>query len=232
MRHINLQTEAFNSRQALALTEISQRQLVYWDEQGIVRPSLNPASGRGSRRLYSYLDLLALKTVCQLKSEGLSLQKIRRCVAYLRRHKPNVSQPLSFFELIVCGDTVVIAEDEQQYLDVLKRPGQTAIKHVVDVAMLNRQLEEAVLRLSAKRIEEVAIGDFAYQVEIEPDDEEGGYVASVAGLPGCITEGDTLEETLENAKDAIVGWLDAREQLRREGVDVPISVRKWKQKTA
>jgi predicted RNase H-like HicB family nuclease len=38
--------------------------------------------------------------------------------------------------------------------------------------------------------------------------EEGGYWAEVPALPGCITEGDTMEEVMTNLKDAIEGWLD------------------------
>ncbi len=38
--------------------------------------------------------------------------------------------------------------------------------------------------------------------------EEGGYWAEVPALPGCITEGDTMEEVMSNLKDAIEGWLD------------------------
>ncbi|MBW4542966.1 MAG: type II toxin-antitoxin system HicB family antitoxin [Symplocastrum torsivum CPER-KK1] len=38
--------------------------------------------------------------------------------------------------------------------------------------------------------------------------EEGGYWAEVPALPGCITEGDTMEEVVANLKDAIEGWLD------------------------
>ncbi|NJR19744.1 MAG: type II toxin-antitoxin system HicB family antitoxin [Calothrix sp. CSU_2_0] len=38
--------------------------------------------------------------------------------------------------------------------------------------------------------------------------EEGGYWAEVPALPGCITEGDTMEEVLTNLKDAIEGWLE------------------------
>jgi predicted RNase H-like HicB family nuclease len=36
---------------------------------------------------------------------------------------------------------------------------------------------------------------------------EGGYWAEVPALPGCITEGDTMEEVMANLKDAIEGWL-------------------------
>lgn len=38
--------------------------------------------------------------------------------------------------------------------------------------------------------------------------EEGGFWAEVPVLPGCITEGDTMEEILTNLKDAIQGWLE------------------------
>jgi len=38
--------------------------------------------------------------------------------------------------------------------------------------------------------------------------EEGGYWAEVPALPGCITEGDTMEEVVANLKDAIAGWLE------------------------
>ena len=37
---------------------------------------------------------------------------------------------------------------------------------------------------------------------------EGGYWAEVPALPGCVTEGDTMEEVVANLKDAIEGWLD------------------------
>lgn len=37
--------------------------------------------------------------------------------------------------------------------------------------------------------------------------EEAGYWAEVPALPGCITEGDTIEEVTANLKDAIEGWL-------------------------
>ncbi|EAW36662.1 type II toxin-antitoxin system HicB family antitoxin [Lyngbya sp. PCC 8106] len=38
--------------------------------------------------------------------------------------------------------------------------------------------------------------------------EEGGYWAEVPALPGCITEGDTMEEVLTNLQDGIEGWLE------------------------
>ena len=38
--------------------------------------------------------------------------------------------------------------------------------------------------------------------------EEGGYWAEVPALPGCVTEGDNLEELKSNLREVIVGWLE------------------------
>ncbi|MGB0564473.1 MAG: type II toxin-antitoxin system HicB family antitoxin [Spirulinaceae cyanobacterium] len=44
--------------------------------------------------------------------------------------------------------------------------------------------------------------------------EEGGYWAEVPALPGCITEGETLEEVKQNLQDAITGWLAVANSLK------------------
>ncbi len=58
-----------------------------------------------------------------------------------------------------------------------------------------------------------------YTVLLIPDPEEGGYTVRVPVLPGCITEGDTLAEALENAKEAITVYLEA---LEARGDPIPI----------
>jgi predicted RNase H-like HicB family nuclease len=44
--------------------------------------------------------------------------------------------------------------------------------------------------------------------------EEGGYWAEVPALPGCITEGDNLDEVMRNLQDAIEGWLLVANRLK------------------
>ncbi len=43
--------------------------------------------------------------------------------------------------------------------------------------------------------------------------EEGGYWAEVPALPGCITEGDSMDEVLANLQDAIQGWLEVANEI-------------------
>lgn len=55
-----------------------------------------------------------------------------------------------------------------------------------------------------------------YKMEIVPDKEEGGFTASFPDLPGCITIGDTIEETIQNIIDAKKAWLES--ELETGGV--------------
>lgn len=59
-----------------------------------------------------------------------------------------------------------------------------------------------------------------YAVVLEPDLEEGGYTVIVPALPGVVTEGDTLDEALSNARDAIRLCL---EDLVAQGEEIPES---------
>ncbi len=47
------------------------------------------------------------------------------------------------------------------------------------------------------------------KVVIEEDEEVGGYVVSCPSLPGCFSQGDTIDEALENIKEAIQACLDS-----------------------
>ncbi|GAB4130592.1 type II toxin-antitoxin system HicB family antitoxin [Thermopirellula anaerolimosa] len=60
-----------------------------------------------------------------------------------------------------------------------------------------------------------------YRVLIEQD-EDGVFVAEVPALPGCISQGKTRSEAIENIKEAIAGYLESLE-ARREPVPPSIS---------
>jgi antitoxin HicB len=75
--------------------------------------------------------------------------------------------------------------------------------------------------------------EVTYTVHIEPA-EEGGYVAFFPALPGCHTQGETLEEVIAMAKDVLVGYLECLQAhedpipvekpiSRRVGIELPLS---------
>jgi antitoxin HicB len=63
--------------------------------------------------------------------------------------------------------------------------------------------------------------EFTYTVHIEPA-EEGGYWAYFPALPGCFTQGETLEEVIAMAKEALGGFLEC---LQAHGDPVPVEKR-------
>jgi predicted RNase H-like HicB family nuclease len=56
------------------------------------------------------------------------------------------------------------------------------------------------------------------QVVLYPDLEDGGWVVEVPSLPGCVSEGDTREQAIENVRDAIEEWISAARQV---GMAIP-----------
>ena len=69
---------------ACSAAGITYRQLDYWARTALVEPSIRPASGSGTQRLYGFRDILVLKIVKRLLDAGVSLQNIRTAVDHLR----------------------------------------------------------------------------------------------------------------------------------------------------
>ena len=59
---------------------------------------------------------------------------------------------------------------------------------------------------------------YEYTVLLDPDEEEGGYTVTVPALPGIVTQGETVEEALEMARDAIALYI---EDLIADGEPIP-----------
>ncbi|RKS77890.1 MerR-like DNA binding protein [Motilibacter peucedani] len=79
-----LEGVGFRGPTACAAAGITYRQLDYWARTGLVEPTVRPASGSGTQRLYSFTDILLLKIVKRLLDTGVSLQNIRTAVTHLR----------------------------------------------------------------------------------------------------------------------------------------------------
>jgi len=59
--------------------------------------------------------------------------------------------------------------------------------------------------------------EVTYTLHIEPA-EEGGYIGYFPAVPGCHTQGESFEEIIEMAKDALAGYLEC---LQEDGVHFP-----------
>ena len=201
----------FDSKTAMRLTGVTRTQLAYWDKGGIVRPSM-PAAGRGSRRLYTFRDLVQLRVASRLKERGLSLPRLRKALVYLRRRFPDVEAPLAEVTFLTDGETVfVLDRDPQALLDALKKQFLFSIPF----GLLLEELKGQVKQLASRREQTVKVRGKDYEVLLTPDLEEGGYSVRCPTLPAN-SQGETEQEAIDNIIDAIEACRDAQEEIAKE----------------
>ncbi len=150
---------------ACAAAGITYRQLDYWARTGLVEPSIRPASGSGSQRLYSFRDILVLKVVKRLLDTGVSLQNIRTAVGHLRGHGVD---DLAQITLMSDGASVYECTSADEVIDLLQG-GQGVFG--IAVGRVWREVEGSLAELPSERPE---------------DSEQGGEL-------GALSHGDELE---------------------------------------
>lgn len=197
---------AFNTKTVIRITGLTQRQIDYWDRTHFIKPSVNEASGYGTARLYSFSDLVQLKVARMLIDKGVSLQKIRKSITYLKKNFPDVEKPLAEMRFITDGETLfVLTDNKKKILDTLSK-GQMVF--ALAIGELIEELTGEVRKLDQEKKYKVSIKGKAYEVVMHPDLEEGGFWVDCPSLPGCASQGDTVEEALEMIKDSIKGHLE------------------------
>ena len=139
--------DAYNSKLASRIVGVSLRQIQYWDEQGFIRPSVKLAEGRGTKRLYSFHDLVCLRVVKDLTERGLSLQKIRLCLGALRDPAAVTSDGSASLKYLTDGERLfMITSDREKILGAME--GHFVLS--LGIGSLVRELTGAVAQLAGK----------------------------------------------------------------------------------
>ena len=136
--------EGFSGTQAAKVVGITYRQLDYWARTDLIRPSLTDASGSGSRRRYSYKDLLELRVIKTLLDAGIKLESVRDVFEYMREH---VDSDIASAHLVINGNSVMLAEGNE-LIDVLRK-GQ-GVLNVLPLANVKTEIDEAVIALTRR----------------------------------------------------------------------------------
>ena len=135
--------DGFSAPQVAQLAGITYDSLDYWVTHGVLSSSLQAASGKGTRRRFSFRDVVAAKLAKELRDGGASLQAIRAAVEYVRREH-QIDDPLAETRLIVSGDDVMMVHDDQSMISALRQQGQGAFRWVIDVDKIVADLQEAI----------------------------------------------------------------------------------------
>ena len=100
--------ELFRAGDAVEIVRISRRQLQYWAQTDLIRPSAMTPGGHGR---YTFEDLVALKAAKRLIDAGISVQRVRKSIRALTKLLPSVERPLSQLVLVATGDVVLAFKD-------------------------------------------------------------------------------------------------------------------------
>ena len=136
-------TAGYRGAVAARAAGISYRQLDYWARTELVQPTVRPASGSGTQRLYGFRDILVLKLVKRLLDTGISLQQIRTAVDQLR--EAGVSD-LAQTTLMSDGASVYLCTSDDEVIDLVSR-GQGVFG--IAVGKVLREVENSLVELDS-----------------------------------------------------------------------------------
>src|SRR5271163_2762581 len=138
------ESNGFHGPQVCALVGISYRQLDYWARTGLLRPSLAEARGSGTKRVYSYQDVLELKVIKELLDSGVSLQSARRAVDCLR---DELGTDLASANLVLTSTNSVLARSNGEVVDLLA--GGQGVFNIVPLSGVVGELDAGIVRIAS-----------------------------------------------------------------------------------
>ena len=119
----NVIKKTYSSKEVCKIIGITYKQLDYYDRTDFIKPSITRADGYGTRRMYSFNDLMKLKVIKKLIEAGISLQKLRKTKKYLddyNSQNENSGDGFLKLTLISDGNTVYACNSDKEIIDTLK----------------------------------------------------------------------------------------------------------------
>jgi DNA-binding transcriptional MerR regulator len=126
-----------------------------------VRPSLSDAKGSGTRRQYSYLDLVQLKLIKRLLDAGIKLESVRAVFEELRAH---VGEEISSANLVIDGATAMLVLDDGALLDLVHK-GQ-GVLNVVSLGAVQKEVDASIRDLRPAGAAPVAADEAIHGVPV------------------------------------------------------------------
>jgi DNA-binding transcriptional MerR regulator len=136
--------DGFSGKKAADIVGISYRQLDYWARTDLIRPSMADARGSGSRRRYTYRDLLELKLVKTLLDNGIKLESIREAFLYLREH---LGEDVSATKLVIAGNSAILVRENDELVDVVNRYQGQGVLNLLALDGVKQQVDSAIVEL-------------------------------------------------------------------------------------
>ncbi len=137
----------YSAKQTAEIVGITYRQLDHWTRTKLVTPSLAAAVGSGSRRQYSYTELLELKVIKALLDSGARLEGIRQVFEFMRGE---LGAEIVTANLVISGSDLVWVKSPDEIVELLKTPGQGVLQ-VLPIGSIKEDLEADVIEFRAQQ---------------------------------------------------------------------------------
>src|SRR5437867_2650028 len=119
---MRLEGRRFTAAQVVRITHVPYETLNYWARIGLVKPSVLAARGSGSRRVYDFQDLVAIRVALKLRRAGIFGKAMVRILEVLRQ--AGFDSPAGVaIEITPAGDVVVTPSGAESF-SARQRPGQ------------------------------------------------------------------------------------------------------------
>lgn len=140
---------AFTLEHASRVTRIPESRIRYWDDTGIIRPSLaREKHGGAYSRIYSFNDLVGLRTIAELRDRfGVSLQSLRAVAERLQRHSNTPWTDLRFY---VSGRHLFFRDPETELMLSALQPGQIALVESLNLVSVALDTQKRANRLTQR----------------------------------------------------------------------------------
>lgn len=135
----------YSGTQTAKIVGITYRQLDYWARTDLIRPSLAEAAGSGSRRQYSYHDLLELRMIKSLLDAGLKLESVRDVFTNLRE---TVGEDIASANIVISGKTSVVLQTSDDLVELMSRRGQ-GVLNILPLAGVKADVDAGIGSLPA-----------------------------------------------------------------------------------
>lgn len=167
--------DLYTRAEVARLFGLKEGRLRYWDRTGFLRPSAK----RGRRRLYTFQDLIGVRTAKGLLDRGVPLREVRRSVEALRAALPKVVRPLAELRVVAEGHAILVRDEAGTFEP---QTGQLVLDFTVET------LRSDVVRVLRR--------------EPSPPDRKQAYALY---LEGCRLDEDaaTLDEAEARYREAI-----------------------------
>jgi DNA-binding transcriptional MerR regulator len=133
--------EGYLTGTAARVVGMNLRTLQRWADKGFTPPSIREGHGKGGKDLFSFRDLVGIKTAARLRAMGVSLQAIKKALAYLRQQDSAASLASTY---LVSDGKDIYEKSGAALRSLLRKPGQMAFVWTLDLGEIEQEVRAAL----------------------------------------------------------------------------------------